>query len=84
MRSEFSRVDILARLYFHKSIASGLIDGNPQQLLIKAYGVAVTLVWFGGVTFVLLTLVSAFVPLRVSREHWLEGLDISHQGEALQ
>ena len=32
----------------------------------------------------LLKLVSAFVPLRVSREHELEGLDISQRGEALQ
>jgi ammonium transporter, Amt family len=63
---------------------SGLIEGNPQQLLIQFYGVAVTLVWSGGVTFVLLKLVSTFVPLRVSREHELEGLDISQHGEALQ
>lgn len=63
---------------------SGLIEGNPQQLLIQFYGVAVTLVWSAGVTFVLLKLVSAFVPLRVSREHEMEGLDISQHGEALQ
>src|SRR3979411_1374601 len=63
---------------------SGLIEGNPQQLLIQFYGVAVTLVWSGGVTYLLLELVSAFVPLRVSREHELEGLDISQHGEALQ
>jgi len=50
----------------------GLIEGNPQQLLIQFYGVAVTLVWSAGMTFVLLKLVSAFVPLRVSREHELE------------
>ena len=46
--------------------SSGLIEGNPRQLLIQLYGVAVTLVWSGGVTFVLLKLVGAFVPLRVS------------------
>jgi Amt family ammonium transporter len=63
---------------------SGLIEGNPRQLLIQFYGVAVTLVWSAGVTFVLLKLVSAFVPLRVSREQELEGLDISQHGEALQ
>jgi ammonium transporter, Amt family len=63
---------------------SGLIEGNRQQLLIQLSGVAVTLVWSAGVTFVLLKLVSAFVPLRVSREHELDGLDISHHGEALQ
>jgi len=62
----------------------GLIEGNPHQLLIQLYGVAVTLVWSGGVTFVLLKLVSTFVPLRVSREHELIGLDISQHGEALQ
>jgi ammonium transporter, Amt family len=63
---------------------SGLIEGNPWQLLIQLYGIAVTLLWSGGVTYVLLKLVSAFVPLRVSREHELEGLDISQHGEALQ
>jgi Amt family ammonium transporter len=63
---------------------SGLIEGNPRQLPIQLYSVAVTLVWSAGVTFVLLKLVSAFVPLRVSREHELEGLDISQHGEALQ
>jgi Amt family ammonium transporter len=63
---------------------SGLIEGNPQQLLIQLYGVAVTLVWSTGATFVLLKLVGAFVPLRVSREHELEGLDITQHGEALQ
>jgi Amt family ammonium transporter len=63
---------------------AGLIEGNPKQLASQLYGVAVTLVWSGGVTWGLLKLVSAFVPLRVSREHELEGLDISQHGEALQ
>ncbi len=63
---------------------SGLLEGNPQQVLIQLYGVAATLVWSGGVTFVLLKLVSVFVPLRVSLQQELEGLDISQHGEALQ
>jgi Amt family ammonium transporter len=63
---------------------SGLLEGNPHQLLLQLYGVAVTLLWSGGVTFVLLKLVGAFVSLRVSRENELEGLDISQHGEALQ
>jgi Amt family ammonium transporter len=77
---------LLAGVFATASIGgtSGLIEGNPQQLLIQLYGVAVTLVWSGGATYVLLKLVSAFVPLRVSREHELEGLDISQHGEALQ
>jgi len=77
---------LLAGVFATASIGgtSGLIEGNPQQLLIQLYGIAVTLLWSGGVTYVLLKLVSAFVPLRVSREHELEGLDISQHGEALQ
>jgi len=63
---------------------SGLLEGNPHQLLLQLYGVAVTLVWSGGVTWVLLRLVGAFVPLRVSRQHEIEGLDITQHGEALQ
>ena len=63
---------------------AGLIEGHAQQVLIQLYGIAVTLVWSAGVTYVLLKLVSIFVPLRVSREHELEGLDITQHGEALQ
>jgi ammonium transporter, Amt family len=64
--------------------SSGLLEGHPQLLLTQLYGVVVTLVWSGGVTYVLLRLVSAFVPLRVSLQQELEGLDISQHGEALQ
>jgi Amt family ammonium transporter len=63
---------------------SGLLEGNPQQILIQLYGIAVTLVWSAGITFVLLKLVGAFAPLRVSVQQELEGLDISQHGEALQ
>jgi ammonium transporter, Amt family len=64
--------------------SSGLIEGNPRQLLIQLYGIAVTLLWSGGMTFVLLKVVGAFVTLRVSLQQELEGLDISQHGEALQ
>ena len=63
---------------------AGLIEGNPRQLLIQIYGIGVTLLWSGGLTFVLLKVVGAFVPLRVSLQQELEGLDISQHGEALQ
>ena len=63
---------------------SGLLEGNPHQLLLQVYGVAVTLVWSGGVTWALLRLVGVFVPLRVSRQAEIEGLDITQHGEALQ
>src|SRR3954465_12950913 len=64
--------------------SSGLIEGNARQLLLQLYGVAVTLLWSGAVTFVLLKVVGVFVALRVSLQQELEGLDISQHGEALQ
>jgi Amt family ammonium transporter len=63
---------------------AGLIEGNPQQVLIQFYGIAATMVWAGGVTFILLKLVSVFVPLRVTQQQEMEGLDITQHGEALQ
>src|SRR3954468_236050 len=54
----------------------GLLEGHPRQVLIQLYGIAVTLVWSSGVTYVLLKLVSAFAPLRVLLQQELEGLDI--------
>ncbi len=62
----------------------GLLEGNPQQLLAQAYGVLVTLVWTGGLTFVILKVVGALVPLRVRHEDEIMGLDVSQHGEALQ
>jgi Amt family ammonium transporter len=77
---------LLAGVFATASIGgtSGLIEGNPRQLLIQLYGVAVTFAWSAAITYVLLKLVSAFVPLRVSKAHEMEGLDISQHGEALQ
>jgi Amt family ammonium transporter len=63
---------------------AGLIENNPQQLLTQFYGVAITLAWTAVATLVLLKLVGAFAPLRVSLQQELEGLDISQHGEALQ
>ena len=77
---------LLAGVFATASIGgtSGLLEGNPQLLLIQLYGVAVTLAWSAGITFVLLKLVGVFVPLRVSLQQEMEGLDISQHGEALQ
>lgn len=63
---------------------SGLLEGNAQQLLAQAYGVGVTLVWSGVMTFVILKIISLMVPLRVRQEDEIMGLDVSQHGEALQ
>jgi ammonium transporter, Amt family len=63
---------------------SGLLDGNPRQLLIQLYGVLATMVWCGGATFIILKVIDLLTPLRVSREQEIAGLDISLHGESLQ
>ena len=63
---------------------SGLLEGNPGQVLTQLYGIVITLVWSAGATFLLLKAVSAFVPLRVDKQSEMEGLDVTQHGEALQ
>jgi Amt family ammonium transporter len=63
---------------------AGLLEGNPQQLLLQLCGVAVTLIWSAAATFVVLKAIAVVVPLRVNRQDEIEGLDISQHGEALQ
>ncbi|HEX5509567.1 MAG TPA: ammonium transporter [Pseudolabrys sp.] len=63
---------------------AGLLEGNPKQVLIQLYGIVVTLVWSGVLTFVILKAVQMFVPLRVKTEDEVMGLDVSLHGEALQ
>lgn len=63
---------------------SGLLEGNPQQLLAQFYGIGVTLLWSGIMTYVILKVVGLMVPLRVRHEDEIMGLDVSQHGEALQ
>jgi ammonium transporter, Amt family len=62
----------------------GLLEGNPGQVLTQAYGVVVTIVWAGVITWGLLRVIDLFSPLRVTQQQEIEGLDISQHGEALQ
>jgi Amt family ammonium transporter len=64
--------------------AAGLLAGHGEQILIQLYGIAVTLIWSAVATFVLLKIVSAFLPLRVDKQSEIEGLDVTQHGEALQ
>ena len=62
----------------------GLIEGNARQVLIQLYAVVVTIVWCGVLTYVLLKIIEFLVPLRVSQQNEIEGLDLTQHGEALQ
>ncbi len=56
----------------------GLPEGVsiPQQFVVQATGMLATIAWCGLVTFVLLKVVNAIVPLRVTDEQEIEGLDL--------
>jgi ammonium transporter, Amt family len=59
--------------------AEGMTMG--KQLGVQALGIGATIVWCGGVTFIILKVVGAMVGLRVSEEQETEGLDLAQHGE---
>ncbi|HEV2280411.1 MAG TPA: ammonium transporter [Acidobacteriaceae bacterium] len=61
--------------------ATGAIDGNWMQVVHQLAGVAIAWTLSGVGTLILLKLVDALIGLRVSREHEIEGLDITQHGE---
>jgi len=63
---------------------AGLLEGNPHQLVAQLYGVAVTAIWSGMLTVIILKVIELMVPLRVRQEDEVMGLDVSQHGEALQ
>ena len=77
---------ILAGVFATAAIGetAGLIEGNGKQVVNQLYGTAVTLVWSGVVTFVILKVINFFVPLRVREEDERMGLDLALHGEQLQ
>jgi Amt family ammonium transporter len=62
-------------------VADGLLYGNPAQLGVQALAVLAAIVYSGGMTFVLLKLISLVLPLRASAEDESTGLDLSLHGE---
>jgi Amt family ammonium transporter len=63
---------------------SGLIDGNPHQVIIQLYGVGCTIVYDAIVSLVLLKLVDLTIGLRVDSDAEREGLDLNLHGEIVQ
>jgi len=63
---------------------SGLIDGNPHQVIVQLYGIAVVVVYDAIVSLILLKLIDLVIGLRPSAEIEREGLDLALHGEAVQ
>ena len=77
---------ILTGVFALKEIggASGALEGNVGQIWTQIEGVAVTLVWSGIVTLIILIVVNMLIGVRVSQPAEVEGLDINLHGEVVQ
>src|SRR6476659_7537474 len=62
-------------------VQDGVLFGNPKQLLIQATAVGAVIVYSGGVSFIILKVISLITPLRASDQDEMQGLDISMHGE---
>jgi ammonium transporter, Amt family len=59
----------------------GLVDGNAMQIVNQAIGVLISFGLAIVGTIVILKIVDALVGVRVTRDHEIEGLDLSMHGE---
>jgi len=64
--------------------AMGGVAGGMAQLWIQVQGVALTLVWSGVISFVLLKIIDMVIGLRVSEDVERDGLDLGLHGETVQ
>ena len=62
---------------------SGLLEGNPGQVLIQLEGIIATVVWTAVMTWVILIITNILVGVRVSQAAEVEGLDINLHGEVV-
>jgi len=62
-------------------LADGALYGNPGQLSIQATAVVAAIIYSGVVSFILLKIVGAVIPLRASSEDEVVGLDMTQHGE---
>jgi len=62
-------------------VADGLLFGNPGQFVTQLTAVAAAIAYSGVMTFVLLKIVGAVMPLLADRERQTLGMDLSEHGE---
>jgi len=76
---------ILTGVFALKAIGGveGALEGNVGQIWTQIEGVAMTLIWSGLATFVILIVVNILVGVRVSQAVEVEGLDINLHGEVV-
>jgi Amt family ammonium transporter len=62
-------------------LADGLLYGNPSQVGVQVMAVAAAIVYSGAMSFILLKVIGAFMPLQVGVSNEGAGLDITQHGE---
>ena len=62
-------------------VFDGALHGNPAQVGIQAAAVLTAIVYSGAMSFILLKLISLFIPLRASTADESTGLDVTMHGE---
>jgi Amt family ammonium transporter len=77
---------LMAGLMADKAInpggADGLLNGNPHQLYVQAYAIAVVGVYAFVASFIVLKVVNATMGLRLTSENEGVGLDVTEHNEA--
>ena len=63
------------------AITGGLLSGNPHQLVVQLISVVATIILAALATFVILKVIGAIMPIRVSEEEEEAGLDFTEHGE---
>jgi Amt family ammonium transporter len=64
-----------------QAAASGMLYGNPKQVLVQLTAVGATIVYSGVVTFVLFKLVDVTMGVRVTETEEAMGLDVTQHNE---
>ena len=60
---------------------AGLLEGATRPLLLQALGITATIAWTAVATWLILTLVRAVTPLRVTARDEAAGIDVDQHGE---
>jgi Amt family ammonium transporter len=62
-------------------LPSGVLEGNPHQLLNQLVGIVIAWTLAIAGTLIILKVVDLVIGVRVSEEHEIQGLDLSQHGE---
>ena len=63
---------------------SGLIEGNPGQVINQLIGIGTVIIYDGVVSLIILKVIDMVIGLRVSDDVERDGLDLALHGEVVQ